>query len=164
VARQLVTELDAWVVLIGGNEDRVLSQSIAALTGPRAVSLAGASSLLESAALIESAELFIGNDSCPLHIAAAVNTPAVGIYGPSNVDQFHPVGAPGYRSRVVRSELACAPCFQFVGSDAPWVPNLCYTRDCLKAISVRQVIAAAHDVLGGEAAVSVTATRMAISQ
>jgi ADP-heptose:LPS heptosyltransferase len=153
VARRLVATFDLWVVVIGGAEDRDLSRDIVSLTGPRAISVAGESALLESAALIESADLFIGNDSSPLHIAAAVNTPAVGIYGPSNVEQFQPVGALGYRCRVVHAELPCAPCFHFVGSEAPWVPNLCYTRDCLKAISVNQVTQAAFDLLtGGEAA------------
>lgn len=155
VARHLMHARDAWVVLIGGAEDRALSRGVADLAGPHAVSLAGDSSLLESAAIIESAHLFIGNDSCPLHIAAAVNTPAVGIYGPSNVSQFRPIGAPGYRYRVVHSALPCAPCFQFVGSDAPWVPNLCYTRDCLKAISVSQVTEAALDLLAASERVRV---------
>lgn len=149
VGRHMVRAYDAWVALVGGKEDGPLSEGIARLIGPRAVSVAGASSLLESAGVIEAADLFIGNDSCPLHIAAAVKTPAVGIFGPSNVDQFRPVGGPGYRCRVLHGGLPCAPCFQFVGSDAPWVPNLCYTRDCLKAVTVSQVVQAAHELLGG---------------
>jgi ADP-heptose:LPS heptosyltransferase len=147
VGRQHVSRYGVWLVLVGGKEDRELSAELAARIGQGAVSAAGASSLLETAALIESAELFIGNDSCPLHMAAAVNTAAVGIYGPSNVEQFQPIGPPGHRCRVVRSPLPCAPCFHFVGSEAPWVPNLCYTRECLQAISVEQVYAAACELL-----------------
>ena len=93
--------------------------------------------------------LFIGNDSCPLHIAAAVGTPAVGIFGPSNYEQFRPIGKHTYRQRVVHSNLPCSPCFHFIGNDAPWVPNTCYSFACMKAISSRDVIAGGRGAASG---------------
>lgn len=149
VGNHLVETLGVRVVLLGGPADRPLAEEVAAAMPRGAVVLAGHTSLMETAALIERSTLFIGNDSCPLHIAAAVNTPAVGIYGPSSVEQFHPIGGPGYRYRVVQSGLPCSPCFQFVGNDAPWVPNLCYSYACLKAIHPQDVIAAATSLLAG---------------
>jgi hypothetical protein len=107
---------------------------------------------METAALIERSTLFIGNDSCPLHIAAAIGTPAVGIYGPSSVEQFRPLGGPKHRQRVVQSNLPCSPCFHFVGTDAPWVPNLCHSYACLNAIGADDVIASATSLLRGEEA------------
>jgi heptosyltransferase III len=150
VAQELVRRFGMRVLLLGGPDDLPRSVEVANAMGGEAVVLAGATSLLVTAALIERCALFIGNDSCPLHIAAAVGTPAVGIYGPSSVQQFHPIGAPGYRYRTVHANLPCSPCFEFVGNDAPWLPNPCYSYACLKAIPAADVIEAALSLLGEE--------------
>ena len=71
----------------------------------------------------------------------------MGIFGPSNWEQFLPIGKRGYRQRVIHSDLACSPCFHFIGNDAPWVPNTCYTRACLKAIGPEDVLTAAVELL-----------------
>lgn len=147
VASALVERLGAHVLLIGGKADRALCEQVAALIPRNAHVVAGESSLKETAALIEMSALLIGNDSCPLHMAAAVGTPSVGIYGPSNWEQFRPVGRRSYRGRIVHSTLPCSPCFHFIGSDAPWVPNTCYSFACLKSISAEQVLDAAIELL-----------------
>lgn len=65
-------------------------------------------SLPEITALASRASLFIGNDSGIAHIAAAVGTPSVVIFGSSNVDHWRPwTDAP---NEIVRSRLACQPC------------------------------------------------------
>lgn len=147
VANRLIERFSAHVVLIGGKADVELSEQVAALIPHGATVLAGHTSLKETGALIEMSALFIGNDSCPLHIAAAVNTPAVGIFGPSNFEQFHPIGKRNYRQRIVHSTLPCSPCFNFIGNDAPWVPNNCPSPACLHAISPDVVMQAAVDLL-----------------
>ena len=147
VANALVERFGAHVLLIGGNDDLALSEEVSALIPHSATILAGRTSLKETGALIEMSALFIGNDSCPLHIAAAVGTPAVGIFGPSNTKQFQPIGKRSYRQRVVHSNLPCAPCFNFIGNDAPWVPNTCYSFACLKAITAEEVAQAAIELL-----------------
>jgi lipopolysaccharide heptosyltransferase II len=147
VADELVQRFDAHVVLVGGAADLDLCEAVAERAPRNVIVAAGQTSLKETAALIELSAVFVGNDSCPLHIAAAVNTPAVGIFGPSNFEQFHPIGKRSYRSRIVHSDLPCSPCFNFIGNDAPWVPNTCYTRACLKAISVDHVLDATVELL-----------------
>lgn len=147
VANKLIERFGAHVLLIGGKADVELSEQVAALIPHGATMVAGRTSLKETGALIEMSALFIGNDSCPLHIAAAVNTPAVGIFGPSNFEQFHPIGKRNYRQRIVHSTLPCSPCFNFIGNDAPWVPNNCTSAACLKAISPDIVLRAAVDLL-----------------
>jgi lipopolysaccharide heptosyltransferase II len=159
VGGRLAERFGARILLMGGAGDVAPSEEVAARMGRGAVVLAGRTSLLETAALVERATLFIGNDSCPLHIAAAVGTPAVGIFGPSDVEQFRPIGPSGYRPRVVRAELPCSPCFHFVGNDAPWVPNLCHSRACLKAIDAEDVLAAATELLVGQAPAPARAAR-----
>lgn len=147
VANALIERFDAHVLLIGGKVDIPLAEKTAALIPHGATVLAGSTPLKVTAALIEEVTLFIGNDSAPLHMAAAVGTPAVGIFGPSDWNEFHPIGKTGYQHRVVHSNLACSPCFRFLGNDAPWMPNTCYSRNCLKAITPRQVMDAATDLL-----------------
>jgi len=151
VANGLAGRYGARALLIGGKADRALSEATAALIPRGAHVLAGATGLKATAALIEASALFIGNDSAPLHIAAAVGTPTIGIFGPSDWRQFAPTGAPGHRQRLVHSDLPCSPCFHFVGHDPPWVQNPCFTYACLKAISPEQVLDAAVELLAGEA-------------
>ena len=151
VANALIERFDAHVLLIGGKVDAPLAEQTRALIPQGATVLAGATSLKVTAALIEEATLFIGNDSAPLHMAAAVGTPAVGIFGPSDWNEFHPVGKTGYQHRVVHSNLACSPCFRFLGNDAPWLPNTCYSRACLKAITPQHVMDAASELLAQQA-------------
>jgi ADP-heptose:LPS heptosyltransferase len=151
VANALIERFDARVLLIGGGSDLPLVHETARLIPEGATILAGKASLKVSGALIEHSTLFIGNDSAPLHMAAAAGTPAVGIFGPSDWNQFHPIGKPGYAHRVVHSDLPCSPCFHFLGNDPPWVHNLCYTRACLKAIAPQQVLDAAVTLLAARA-------------
>lgn len=147
VANALIERFGAHVLLVGGNADVDLSEEVAAHIPHGATVVAGRTSLKETGALIEMSALFIGNDSCPLHIAAAVGTASVGIFGPSNVEQFKPIGKRSYRQRIIHSNLPCAPCFNFIGNDAPWVPNSCFSFACLNAISADEVARAAIELL-----------------
>lgn len=147
VANYLVERFDARIVLVGGKADIPMSNTTAALIRGNVHSLAGKTPLNVTGALIEASSLFIGNDSCPLHIAAAVGTPSVGVFGPSDWTEFHPVGQPGYRSRVVHSDLPCSPCFRFVGNKPLWQVNTCYSYACLKTLDARHVMEAAVELL-----------------
>jgi lipopolysaccharide heptosyltransferase II len=149
VANHLINRFNAHILLLGGKEDQQLSQEVEAAVTRRdhVLPVAGLTSLRETGALIEMSALFVGNDSCPLHIAAAVGTPAVGIFGPSNYEQFRPIGKQTYRQRIVHSNLPCSPCFHFIGNDAPWVPNTCYSFACMKSIAPSDVLQAAMELL-----------------
>jgi ADP-heptose:LPS heptosyltransferase len=151
VARHLIEQYQAKIVLVGGPTDIPLVKLIADQLPSAPVLAAGQTSLKQTAALIEASTLFIGNDSCPLHMAAAVGTPAIGIFGPSNIQHFHPVGQPGYRFVAAHRPLPCSPCFHFVGNQPPWQINLCRSRRCLQAIPAEDVIASANQLLKGAA-------------
>ncbi len=71
------------------------------------VNLTGRLSLKELGALIAQARLFFGMDSAPMHLAAAVNTPAVALFGPSGVFNWGPWGA-GHL--VIKKDWECLPC------------------------------------------------------
>lgn len=147
VARALMDQYQAKIVLIGGPDDMPLVQAIAAQLPVAPLITAGKLTLKQTAALIEASTLFIGNDSAPLHMAAAVGTAAIGIFGPSNIEQFRPVGRPGFRFLIAHRDLPCSPCFHFVGSDPLWHMNRCQSRACLQAIPAEEVITAAHKLL-----------------
>jgi ADP-heptose:LPS heptosyltransferase len=147
VANALVARHDAHVLFIGGAEDIARSTEAAALVDRNAHVLAGRASLKVTAALIERAMLYIGNDSAPLHIAGAVGAPAIGIFGPSDWTEFAPTSGKGPAPRVVHSDLACSPCFGFVGNDPLWKVNTCYSFACLNAITPEAVLATAKELL-----------------
>ncbi|RTF45448.1 putative lipopolysaccharide heptosyltransferase III [Serratia marcescens] len=86
------------VVLTGGrtqDETAMISAIMAGCLLPqRVINLAGRLELPELAVLIDRARLFIGVDSVPMHMAAALNTPSVVLFGPSNLAQWSPWQAP----------------------------------------------------------------------
>jgi heptosyltransferase-3 len=101
-------------------------------------SLAGKLSLKELAALTARARLFIGVDSAPMHIAAAVGTPTVVLFGPSGDKQWGPWGVP---CRVLTSQQhPCRPC----GIDGCGGGKI---SDCLSVLSVDSVVQAAQELL-----------------
>ncbi len=110
---------------------------VAAAHGP-VLNLAGQLSLKEMAVLSAHARLFVGVDSAPMHIAAAVDTPVVGIFGPSGELEWRPWGVP---HRIVASEFhPCRPC----GLDGCGGSK---TSDCLTSLPAGQVLAACDELL-----------------
>ena len=86
IVRRLVQELDVQVLLIGGKEDLELNQTLLAplnVPADSVLNLAGQTQFGQTAAYLESCALFIGNDSSPMHLAAAVGTPVIAIFGPN---------------------------------------------------------------------------------
>ncbi len=108
---ELIRELDkrdVKAILIGGKEDFQLCQEIALLADSEALNIAGKLSLLGSAALIQKLKLILTNDSAPLHLANAVQTDVVAIFGPTvKRFGFYPFRA---NDRVVELDLGCRPC------------------------------------------------------
>ena len=80
VAEQLCRLYPYSLVFIGADGDRAPSDAAIHGLGERAVNLCGLLTVRESAALIEAASLFIGHDSGPMHLAAAVGTPLVAVF------------------------------------------------------------------------------------
>ena len=107
--RRLRTEHDARVILVGGANERVTAQSVRGLRGEAAVEdWTGQITLGELAALLEQADLLIGADSGPAHLAAAVGTPVVALFsGTNRAQQWAPSGR---NVCVVLHPVACSPC------------------------------------------------------
>lgn len=80
----LVRQHNARILLVGSQHDQALAQAIAGMTSVRCANWAGRVTLGELGALAEIANLYVGNDTGPTHIAAAVGCPTLAIFGPSN--------------------------------------------------------------------------------
>jgi heptosyltransferase-3 len=132
---------DHWPLVITGSRDpaeRTLIDAILASTKAPIVDLVAQLSLPELAALIGAARLLIGVDSAPMHIATAMGTPVVAVFGPSGEAEWGPTGVP---NRVVAStEHSCRPC----GNNGCGGSNI---SDCLVKLPVSRVIGAVRELL-----------------
>jgi heptosyltransferase-2 len=141
---ELAAALDRTSVLVGGVDDVPLANSIAAAVPGRAVSAAGALSLRASAALIERAAVLVTNDSAPLHLATAVGTPVVALFGPT-VPEFG-FGPRGSGDLILgMDDLACRPC----SSHGPKTCPLGHHR-CMRDLSVDTVAKAVITLASAE--------------
>lgn len=140
-AGALREKLGATVVLSGGEADAPVAREVAALAAGAVVDLTGRVSVPGWIALIARARVLVSNDSAAAHVAAAVGTPVVAVFGPTVPDQgFAPYGA---GARVVEAELPCRPCGKH---GAPRCPR--GTLDCMLGVSSEAVVREAVDLVG----------------
>ena len=142
----LAAAIDRQSVILGSGDDVRLAEAIVA-EAPRAVSAAGALSLRGSAALIQRAAVLVTNDSAPLHLATAVGTPVVALFGPT-VPEFG-FGPRGSGSLALGQQgLACRPCSRH----GPQICPLGHHR-CMQDLSVETVAAALAAVVEEQRAI-----------
>lgn len=146
--RELLRELAAlapgvFPVLVGGAEDRALCAAI--LGAERGAALAGKTSVLETAAILEEARVLVTNDSAPLHLANAVGTPVVALFGPTvRGFGFYPLGP---RDVVLEQALSCRPCSLHGGERCREGNPRCLTE--ITAGEVRDAVGRALEESGG---------------
>lgn len=114
----------------------MLERILRPLTQP-VVNLGGQLTLKQLAALTAQAKLFIGVDSAPMHIAAAMQTPVLALFGPSGDKEWGPWMVP---HRVITSDHSCRPC----GQDGCGGGKI---SECLTTLPVERVLAAAQELL-----------------
>jgi predicted lipopolysaccharide heptosyltransferase III len=124
------------VVLLGGDQEHGIATAILGHVEIGCRSLVGRLTLLELAALLRRAALFIGNDSGPMHIAAAMGTPVIGLFGPSDPRMWGPAGQ---NHVVFYKGIDCRPCF----------PGGCLQgeNNCMRLIALDEVIPAVERIL-----------------
>lgn len=136
VGRQLQEQKDASLFLLGtAGEATACARMEAELKG-RIVNLAGKVTLPQLGGLLQTMDLVISNDSGPMHMAAAVGTPVLAVFGPTDPLRTGPYG-PGHR--VLRSKLLCQPCFS----------RKCAFDDvsCMRAVTPEMATTAALEML-----------------
>ncbi len=115
------------LIFAAKGEQDIAGQIERELQGRLTINLAGKTSLLEMAAILKHCKLFIGNDSGPMHIAAASGVPSVGLFGPGEYERFRPWGKD---HETVRLGLTCNPCSENCRFDQ---------ARCIQGIAVSQV-------------------------
>jgi len=134
VADRLQQDGHGPVVMIGGPEERADVAAVSAMMKSSPIDLTGATTVGLLPALLSKASMLITNDSGPMHIAAAVGTPVVAIFGPTSAVRTGPYGV-GHE--VLTGNVPCRPCFS----------RTCHNTlqlECLRTVLPQQVLTAAR--------------------
>lgn len=135
LADRLISESGVTALIFGSPSEIPLAEQIQAYMKERAVLLAGRTDLQSLEALIASVDLFITNDSGPMHLAAALDVPQIALFGSTDDVATGPFSQ---RARVIHKHVECSPCLR---RTCP-IDLRCFTR-----ISVDEVAAAAREML-----------------
>jgi len=137
--RRLKTELGCDVAVLGSRKERDLAESVIFKSGVDAINLSGKLTLKEVAAFLKKAVLFIGNDTGPMHMAAALGVPVIAIFGRNlagvSPTRWRPIG---HGNIVFHEDSGCFPCYD---TECP------YEYKCLRAIPVSSVFEAAKKIV-----------------
>lgn len=101
----LQEDQQAEVILIGAQDELEVSEKVAAQAKRKPSLVTGQTTLAELVATLSICDLLVSNDTGPAHIAAALETKTLVIFGPTNPLTTHPIGA-----KIVRKEVECSPC------------------------------------------------------
>lgn len=136
-------KLEAEVILLGSPVDEETNNEIARLMDYKPINMGGRTTLGQSAAIIKRSHAYIGNDSAPLFIAAAVGTTTLGLFGPTNSQVIKPIGD---RHIALQSQTECSPCY----NPTEGTSGMAYTCSdwrCMREIQVEEVFSKVEGLL-----------------
>ena len=116
------------VVLLGGSQDTVLANEVEVSSGPGTTNLVGRTSLKEAVGIIAKAKVAVGPDTGLMHIAAAVGTPVVSLWGATSPSRSGPYG---FEELVIQGKADCSPCYR------KYCP---IGRVCMQSIDVKEIM------------------------
>jgi len=134
VADALAGEFGATCVVVGARGDAALAEQIQGVAESAVLDLCGKTTLKQLAEVLRRCRLTIADDTGPMHISAAVGTPTVAIFGPTDPSRLAPYGS-GHA--VVKAASPCAPCRR----------RDCRPLRCMEAITGEQVVGAAERII-----------------
>lgn len=143
VADTLADQLDGRIVLTGGDHELGTALKIAEGMSHQPIIMAGDTRIGQLAALFGRAILTLGPDSGPLHLAAAVGSATVTLFGPADPVEFGPWGPAG-RHALLTSDIGCRPC-----RILDWSADNPDYHPCVREITVARVLEAARTVSQG---------------
>jgi predicted lipopolysaccharide heptosyltransferase III len=140
LADRIEEELEARVLIAGGPDDVTAAEAVRWQMRRPAISVAGETSVLQLAALLKRCRLFVTNDNGPMHVAAAVGTPVVALFGPTDPAEWGPWGD-GHV--VLYKGVDCREC---------WRRSACWRGEdnCLRQISVEEAMSAVRRAWNGK--------------
>jgi len=128
LSKRLSYKYDTFFLIFGKEEERRVALEILQILGREGIDLTGKTNLLQLAALLEKCRILVSNDTGTMHVATAVGTPVIALFGSTN-----PVttGPWGNRHVVIKKEVPCSPCLK----------RTCPTdHKCMKLITVDEVL------------------------
>ena len=134
LVKRMQDELGLGVIFTGSGADRSYVDDVSSTVHPVPANLCGRSNLLELAALFKRCAVAVTTDTGPMHLAAAVGTPVVGLFGPTDPARTGPYGR---KHTALRAGLDCSPCFR----------KHCPDIRCMKEITVDSVLDAVKQKL-----------------
>ena len=128
LADWLIAQKRAQILYVGVKDEIPITTEIQALMRGESINIAGKTTLTQLASILHTCNVFIGNDSGPMHLAAAVGTQTIGLYGPGDPTRFGPAGA---KCQTIQRK-----------SDCPCLGTVCrYGKSgCMSEIQVTDVI------------------------
>jgi len=141
LADQLVAQYGATVIFSGAARDHSLVCRVRRQMLQPSTNMTGHTDLASLKALLSTVDVVITGDSVPVHLASALGTPVVGIYGPTDPRVYGPYSQPHH---VVRAGLPCSPCYNLLATaECPWRVT---PAPCMSAVGVEDVLAAVEDI------------------
>ncbi|MFH1198781.1 MAG: lipopolysaccharide heptosyltransferase II [Candidatus Omnitrophota bacterium] len=139
VARKLALKYGFKIVIVAGSKDMARAKNVAKIIGQPVSNFAGRISVSQLASLLKRCKLLISNDSGPVHIACAVGTPVISIFGRAQMGlspkRWGPVGE---NAKILHKPVGCIECLAH---------NCVKDFACLKAITVEDVLSAADSII-----------------
>ncbi|MFT3745776.1 MAG: lipopolysaccharide heptosyltransferase II [Pyrinomonadaceae bacterium] len=132
---RLQSELEANVVLIGSKDELEVAEKVAGLCGRRPINIAGKTDLSEAVSILAAIDLLISNDMGLAHVAPAVGTETIVIFGPTNPETTRPFSD---KALLIRKDVDCSPCML---RDCP------IDHRCMTQVSVDEVFSIAANIL-----------------
>lgn len=126
---------NARAVLTGSRDDAWLSEDILSSSKSKPMSAVGRTDLLQLAALIKRCDVYVTGDSAPMHVATAVGTPFVAMFGPTDPERH---AAKTEKSVILKADAKCSPCYR---------PVCQKDVSCINRIKVDDVLTAAERYL-----------------
>ncbi len=124
VITRVQKRFEARILLTGSTAEIPLGEALAQTTQLDTINLIGKTTLMQLGALIESCDLYLTCDSGPMHIAAAVETPTIALFGPTSPIRHGPYGE---SHEIIEKPVECRPCYKrkCMRKDRP---HLCMTE------------------------------------
>jgi lipopolysaccharide heptosyltransferase II len=137
LADRLWSEAGCLVLIGGGAMERTAAAEIQRLAHCQPINMAGRIDLRQFAAIVKRCALYIGNDNGSMHLAAAVGTPVIGLFGPSSPVEWAPSGTAAVTT--IYKGLDCRICYHPTCTRGE--------QNCMRQITVEEVFEAAQQLL-----------------
>ena len=142
LADRIAKKQGASIIFIGGGSDKDRIRSIQKRMKEKSASFAGKTTLAQTAYLMTLANVFVTNDSGPMHMGFAMQVPTVALFGPESPERYGPLDTK--KNRAIYKSISCSPC---ISLQEQLLPKCKHHQRCMRDITVDEVYAAAEEII-----------------